>query len=67
MPVWIFSINGEQVRYGNKLRRKLTRNGCNEPFKDRYWCPKKQWFLKEPCPFLNLNECENFRVMCGGI
>ena len=54
MAVWKFSIQGDEVRYGNKNRKKLSENGCNEPYRDRYWCPKLEWFQCEPCPFLNL-------------
>ena len=65
MALWQFTIQEEMVKYGNTTRRKLTRKGCNEPFKDRYWCPKAQWFKRERCPFENINECENFVQMCG--
>jgi hypothetical protein len=65
MAVWKFSIQGDEVSYGTKKRGKLTKGGCNEPFKDRYWCPKLQWFQCEPCPFLNQEECANFEIMCG--
>ena len=65
MTTWRFSIEGEKVRYGSKTRPRLTKNGCNEPYKGRYWCPKIQWFRNEACPFINLQECENFESMCG--
>ena len=65
MSVWKFSIQGDIVTQGGKQRKKITREGCNEPFKDRYWCPKAQWFKKEHCPFVNRHECENFELMCG--
>jgi len=66
MAVWKFSIRGDGVSYGTKKRGKLTKGGCNEPFKDRYWCPTKlQWFQGEPCPFLNQKEWANFEIMCG--
>lgn len=65
MAVWRFEIHENEVRCGKKKRLKLTRNGCNEPYKDRYWCPKRQWFSRTPCPFENLTECENFIKMCG--
>jgi len=39
--------------------------GCNQPFKGRYWCPRKRWFRAEPCPFLNRRECDNYRRLCG--
>ncbi|MHB8809338.1 MAG: hypothetical protein ACYC9M_04920 [Desulfobulbaceae bacterium] len=44
---------------------KFTRKGCNEPYKDRYWCPRKQWFRRAPCPFENREECDNYIKMCG--
>lgn len=65
MAVWKFSIQGSKVRYSNKKREKLTEDGCNEPYKNRYWCPKLQWFQTEPCPFLSQNECKTFELMCG--
>ncbi len=65
MSVWKFSVQGDTVEFGKKKRQRLTKNGCNEPYKNRYWCPKQQWFSKEPCPFINRHECENYDVMCG--
>jgi hypothetical protein len=57
MAVWRFSIQGNKVRHGDRKRENLTAEGCNEPFKGRYWCPKLQWFQCEPCPFMNQQEC----------
>jgi len=65
MAIWQFKVNGKDVSYGNRFRSSLTQTGCNEPFKDRYWCPKKKWFTKEACPFINRRECENFTWMSG--
>ena len=67
MAVWRFSIQENKVRYGNKKREKLTGDGCNEPYKNRYWCPKLQWFQCEPCPLLSQDECETFEIMCGAL
>lgn len=67
MRIWRFAVDGNNVRYGKKKRQQLTATGCNEPYKDRYWCPKRQWFHREPCPFLCQQECENFKLMCGGL
>lgn len=67
MSVWEFSIQSNVVKIGNKVRRKLSANGCNEPYKDRYWCPKMKWFRKHSCPFVNFRECENFKAMCGSV
>jgi hypothetical protein len=67
MPVWKFSVNEGETTYGNKKRKSLSKKGCNEPFRNRYWCPKLQWFRKTPCPFINRHECETFEVMCGSL
>ena len=67
MTIVSFSISNKVVRFGSGERQQLTSNGCNEPYKDRYWCPKKKWFNREPCPFLCKRECENYQVMCGSL
>ena len=67
MPIWKFAIEGNTVKAGNRIRKKLTPRGCNEPFRGRYWCPKLQWFRPEACPFENKNECEAFETMCGSL
>ncbi len=65
MALWQFTLLGNTVSYGKKSRKKLTKHGCNEPFRDRYYCPQKKWFMKEPCPFLCQHECRNYEAMCG--
>lgn len=65
--IWEFSVKGEKVQAGGKSRKKITEHGCNEPFKDRYWCPAMKWFRKDPCPFVSRHECENFTSMCGSV
>lgn len=65
MAIWKFTVNDKDVTYGTHNRRLLTPRGCNEPFKDRYWCPKKKWFVTDICPFINRRECENFAQMSG--
>jgi hypothetical protein len=65
MTIWRFSVKEKEVSYGSRKRKLLTQKGCNEPFKDRFWCPKQEWFIKEPCPFINRRECENFSIMSG--
>ncbi|MCK9295603.1 MAG: hypothetical protein M0P70_11025 [Desulfobulbaceae bacterium] len=67
MSVWRFTIQENTVEYGDRQRAKLTRRGCNEPYKGRFWCPKAMWFRKEVCPFVNRKECENFVMMCGSL
>jgi len=67
LHVWRFSVDDGDVRYGDRQRRKITRNGCNEPFKGRYWCPKLKWFRRDVCPFACRRECENFEAMCGAL
>lgn len=65
MIIWQFTIQDREVSHGRRKRKLLTQKGCNEPFKDRFWCPKQKWFSKEPCPFINRRECENFSSMSG--
>ncbi len=65
MTIWQFTVKDRHVTYGASTHRLLTLKGCNEPFKDRYWCPQKRWFAKEICPFINRRECENFIMMSG--
>ncbi|MGV1099815.1 hypothetical protein ACUUL3_10465 [Thiovibrio sp. JS02] len=67
MAIIRFSILGNVVRFGARERQKLSATGCNEPYKDRYWCPRKKWFSKEPCPFACKRECENYLTMCGSL
>lgn len=65
MAIWKFVINDKDVSYGTRSRKPLTHEGCNEPYKDRYWCPRQKWFSREACPFINKRECENFTWMSG--
>ncbi len=65
MAIWKFTLQSKTVRHGGTDRPQLTADGCNEPFKDRYWCPQRHWFMREACPFLNRHECYNFELMCG--
>ncbi len=65
MHVWKFQIHNGKVSVGMKRRRAMTVDGCNEPFKSRYWCPSRQWFMTAPCPFVNRQECRKFEIMCG--
>jgi len=65
MSVWRFRIEGDEVRYGEKIRPKTSKNGCNEIYQGRFWCPRMQWFRLDPCPFVSRRECENYIQMCG--
>ncbi|WP_243545802.1 hypothetical protein [Pseudodesulfovibrio tunisiensis] len=67
MSVWKVEIRKGEIRFGDRKRRMLTRNGCNEPFKDVFWCPRRQWFRREPCPFVNRDECSTFARLCGSL
>lgn len=60
-------IDNNYLIVGDKRKKKLSADGCNEPFKDRFWCPRKKWFMTSPCPFINKIECGNYRSMCGSI
>jgi hypothetical protein len=61
-----FTVSNGKVSIGNKERMQLTKNrrGCNEPFKDKYWCPQKRWFMNSPCTFYSQHECEIFNASC---
>ncbi len=65
--LWKVIAAGDHIAFGGKRRRKLHPDACNEPFKDFYWCPRRKWFSKKPCPFLNRLECDNFKAMCGAL
>jgi hypothetical protein len=67
MAVWRVKSEGDAISFGSFERKKFNRNGCNEPFKNAFWCPKKRWFAKEPCPFVNKWECMNYARFCGAI
>lgn len=67
MSVWRFETREKVVRAGDYERKMLTPDGCNEPFKNRFWCPKRGWFLREPCPFVNKQECDTYKRMCGSL
>ena len=53
---------------GNFSRQLLTpsKNGCNEPYKDRFWCPKQKWFMKRQCAFIDRFECIYWEDQCYG-
>lgn len=40
---------------------------CYEIRNNRVWCPEKQWYLSEGCPFSCKGECDNYAEMCGGV
>jgi hypothetical protein len=65
MALWEVKTTGNVISFGQKTRKKLYRSACNEPFKGYFWCPERKWFFKEPCPFINRRECNNYRQMCG--
>jgi hypothetical protein len=67
MAVLRVGYDNGRMRLGSYSRQATTASGCNEPFRNVYWCPKKRWFSKEPCPFVNRQECMNFTRFCGGI
>ncbi len=64
--ILFFKTKNGQAVFGTQKRRLVTGTGCNEPFKDRFWCPKKRWFMRSRCPFINKWECHNFSRFCGG-
>lgn len=67
MAVWRVRTEGNVIHLGDQKRKMLTSRGCNEPFHESYWCPKRKWFRKEPCPFINKNECNTYYKLCGSL
>lgn len=67
MALWQVRTDEKFVYMGDRRRPKMSQDACNEPFKASYWCPRRQWFFREPCPFRSRGECENFRRMCGAL
>jgi hypothetical protein len=67
MAVIRMSHSDGRMRIGSFTRKATTSSGCNEPFKNAYWCPKRKWFAKEPCPFSNRFECMSFARFSGAI
>ena len=61
-----FKVKEGRVIFGIQKRSSLTKRGCNEPFKNHFWCPRKRWFMRSACVFVNQRECENYRRLCGG-
>jgi hypothetical protein len=60
-------MDEEHITFGEKKRRRVTAKGCNEPFKGRYWCPRRRWFSASPCPFASRQECDTYRRLCGSL
>lgn len=67
MAVWSVRTEGNVIHMGERKRKMLTRRGCNEPFLESYWCPKRRWFRKEPCPFVNKIKCNTYYMLCGAL
>jgi len=65
MRVWQVKTDNKYISFGGTRRKKLRPSACNEPFKSFFWCPRKKWFFKESCPFINRRECKNYQQMCG--
>lgn len=67
MNVWQVQMDGNQMMFGSSRRPMFSDQGCNEPFKTYFWCPRRKWFRKEPCPFGSRGECDTYRRMCGSL
>ena len=42
MAVIRMSHSDGRMRIGSFTRKATTSSGCNEPFKNAYWCPKRK-------------------------
>ncbi len=67
MSLWQVRTDSGSFSLGKKRQALQAPGGCNQPFKSSFWCPRRHWFFRDPCPFTNRLECENFRRMCGGL
>jgi hypothetical protein len=71
MSLWQVRFDKDHVYMGERRRRKLSSDGCNEPMAtsrgSAYWCPKRGWFSSRPCPFLNKRECDTYKRLCGAL
>lgn len=65
--LWKVETQGDAIVIGGRSRPKLNPRGCNQPFKNVFWCPRRSWFRNEPCPFVNRRECNNYAMMCGAL
>ena len=59
-------ITGEVTSHKG-TRKAITSNGCNEPCGKRFLCPKRKWPMKEMCPFINKEECDDWVRWCGSL
>jgi hypothetical protein len=67
MALWNVSHANGKVRFGSFTRKATTPSGCNEPFKNAFWCPKRKWFAAQPCPFSSKYECMSFARFSGSL
>lgn len=67
MNLWQVRADNTHIAFGERRRRKLHSQACNEPFLGRFWCPERRWFSKSPCPFQNRGECDCFKKLCGAL
>lgn len=67
MAIWEVTTGPNRIQFGAVASFALDPSGCNQPFRGRFWCPRKKWFSLAPCPFSGRNECDTFRRMAGAI
>lgn len=67
MAVWEVIAGPGRIQFGGSSCFALSSSGCNQPFRGRFWCPRKKWFLSAPCPFSGREECDTFRRMAGAV
>ncbi len=67
MALWEVISGPNRIQFGTISSFALSPSGCNQPFRGRFWCPRKKWFLLAPCPFASRAECDTFRRMAGAV
>lgn len=67
MIISSIKIENGYLVVGFKKVKLFNLSGCNQPFKDSFFCPHKKWFMSEPCPFESKAECSMYARWCGGL
>lgn len=53
------------AEWGSNVIKEDSRE-CNKRLGFRkYFCPRRGWYMDEPCYFENKRECDNFKLICG--
>ena len=58
IPILVkFKVGDYSFDDGIICEKTKDKNGCNHPYKGRYYCPLKKWFMTQMCDYENMKEC----------